>query len=310
MRTALVILALLGLSLISIGAAAASSSYFSRKSWLSLFSGVVADDGADVERDIRYGPHSRQTLDIYRPHEDRGGPIVIYFYGGSWRFGEKETHGFVGAALASRGITTVIPNYRLYPEVRFPAFVRDGAVAYRWVADHLAKGTSGTRRIVLFGHSAGAHIAAMLAVEPHYLAEAGGDLPAPAGLISLAGPLSFDPTTWESTKDIFAPAAPAPDTARPARLVRPGAPPSLLMHGTDDDIVRVYNSRDFAKALKAAGVDVRELEFGNVEHIGILLAMSRPFRGRAPVLEEIVRFVRDVAKPRPTRQRQRATEER
>jgi len=257
---------------------------------------LVADADVRVERGVAYGALDRHKLDVYASAAgDKHGPIALFFYGGGWRSGDRSTYGFAGSALAARGITTVIADYRLYPEVKFPEFVEDAALAYRWVHDNLAKPNS--RPIVLICHSAGAHIAALLAVNPSYLHDTGSALPAPSGLIGLAGPYAFDPTTYKTTKAIFSEVKVAA-TARPAEQVTADAPPALLFHGLEDDTVRPWNTRKFAEALSRAGVKVRKLEFGDVDHVGVLLALSAPFRWRAPVLEEIVRFVDAIGRPK------------
>jgi acetyl esterase/lipase len=258
----------------------------------SLYNGLVADRGVAVETGVAYGPLARDRLDIYRPASgDKGGPIAMFIYGGGWRSGERATYGFVGAAFASRGITTVIADYRLFPEVKFPAFVEDAARAYAWVSANLASGAGKRRPIVLVGHSAGAYIAAMLALDERHLAAA-GVTERPAGLIGLAGPYAFDPTTYPTTTEIFAPAAASADSARPAALARRGAPRTLLMHGLSDETVQLYNTRDLAAALQAVATDVRKIEYAGVGHMGLVLAISRPLRWRAPVLKEAVAFIR------------------
>jgi acetyl esterase/lipase len=258
----------------------------------SLYSGLVGDRGVAVETGIAYGPLARDRLDIYRPASgDKGGPIAMFVYGGGWRSGERATYGFVGAAFAARGITTVIADYRLFPEVKFPAFVEDAARAYAWVSANLASGAGKRRPIVLIGHSAGAYIAAMLALDERYLAAA-GVTQRPAGLIGLAGPYAFDPTTYPTTAEIFAPAAGHADSARPAALARQGAPRTLLMHGLGDETVQLYNTRELAAALQAVGTDVRKIEYAGIGHMGLVLALSRPLRWRAPVLKEAVAFIR------------------
>ena len=264
----------------------------------SLYSRIVADPGASLEAGVAYGPHARHVLDVYRPRssrdaEDQDGPIAIFIYGGGWRRGERSTYGFVGAALAARGITAVIPDYRLYPDVKFPAFVEDAARAYAWTSATLASGAGKRRPIFLIGHSAGAHTAALLALDPRYLAAAEVSNE-PAGLIGLAGPYAFDPTTYPSTKEIFAPAVGSQD-ARPVAFAGARSPPALLMHGLKDETVQLSNMRELAAALQTFGAPVRKLELADIGHAGLVLAISRPLRWRAPVLSEIEAFIRSVA---------------
>ena len=255
-----------------------------------LYSRIFADSGVVIETGKRYGPEPRQLLDVYRPAADAGtGPLAVFIYGGGWTSGERATYGFVGTGLASRGITTVIPDYRLFPEVTFPRFIEDAARAYSWTSATLAGGAGGRRPIFLIGHSAGGYIAALLAYDGRYLAGAGAGAHPPAGLVGLAGPYAFDLSTFEPTAAIFAGADPrdVPTT----NFVRPGAPRSLLMHGLSDDTVKIENGRVLAKLLTDVGTPVRKIEPPGIGHAGLVLAISRPFRWRAPVLPEIATFV-------------------
>ena len=256
-----------------------------------VFSSVVSERGVAIERNIVFGPSPRHRLDIYRPSRqvDRG-PIAIFYYGGGWTSGDRSMYGFVGAALAARGITTVIPNYRHYPDVRFPAFVEDAALAYAHVSQTLAGDCGQQRPIIVIGHSAGAHMAALLALDPTYLQQIDRALPRPAALVSLAGPLSFDPTIWPSTTAIFSNAARNPKQARPSSVARAGAPPALLLHGSMDTTVDIKNSRETAAALRSLGNAVQTIEYPGLGHVGILLAIARPLRWRGNVLGDIATF--------------------
>jgi acetyl esterase/lipase len=264
----------------------------------ALYSALTAERGVQRTLGVSYGTHARQTFDIYEPGEGPArGPIVIFYYGGSWTSGDKSIYGFVGAAFASRGFTTVIADYRLYPEVQLPAFVEDAALAYGEVAGRFAAGRTG-RPVVVMGHSAGAHIAALLALDPRYLSKAAPGAPRPAGFIGLAGPYAFDPTTWPDTKAVFSTALGNPDRARPVTFARGDAPPSLLIHGTADDVVTPDATRALYRALRAAGARSEKVEYGGVGHVGLVLAVSRPFRWRADVLDTAVGFLDQLGPPR------------
>lgn len=296
LRRRLVTGALLSLPLAGAAAILMQRDEASPSTLRGLYSTLFADPGVSVERNISYGPHSRHRLDVYRPSGRAGvGPIAVFIYGGAWRDGHRSDFGFVGAALAARGVTTVIPDYRLFPEVTFPAFVEDAAQAYLWTLKTLAVGDSGIRPIVLVGHSAGAHIAALLALDKRYLQRLGSQVAMPSGLVGLAGPYAFDPTTWPSTRAIFANVTDA-RAARPISFVRGDAPPALLMHGLDDTVVRLWNLRTLARDLERTGARVRTRVFENVGHVGIVLALSRPFRWRAPVLSETLDFIETVGR--------------
>ena len=129
---------------------------------LSLFATLAPrDPAARRARDVAYGRGPRQRLDVYAPRRREGrAAVAVFFYGGSWDSGRRQDYGWVGQALASRGFLTVIADYGLYPQVRFPGFLEDGARAVRGAQDHAEAFGGDPKRIVLVGHSAGAYNAA------------------------------------------------------------------------------------------------------------------------------------------------------
>ena len=150
-----------------LAAGAAISIRQTDRTTVRLFNLIGSEPGVRVRQGIAYGPLPRQMLDVYLPPAACEKPAVaLYFYGGGWRSGERGIYRFLGTALAARGITTVVADYRLFPQATFPDFMVDAARAYRWVTDHLNDGASGPRPVVLIGHSAGAHIGALLALDP------------------------------------------------------------------------------------------------------------------------------------------------
>lgn len=261
-------------------------------------SSLFGDWGPSVESDIAYidDANPRHRLDVYRPPSGtlERDAIIVFLYGGSWTSGERGTYAFVGQALAARGYTTVIPDYRLYPEVQFPKFVEDAAAAYAWTERNLARSCTPARPIIVAGHSAGAHMAAQLAFDRRFIASQNPSVTPPAALIGMAGPYTFEPTTWPSTRDAFASVSATPDVARPITFVKPGDPPALLVHGLADDLVNLKNSRELAAALSAVGTRVETAEYENIGHIGLVLTLSKFFRWRAPTLENIDQFASKI----------------
>ncbi|USI74858.1 alpha/beta hydrolase [Sphingomonas morindae] len=278
------------------GAAAALLAWLATAcSPLTSFNALVPKDGggARVARAVGYGPSPRQRLDVYAPRArcGRPRPVVVFFYGGSWNSGTRTGYGFVGQALAAQGFVAIVPDYRLVPEVRYPAFVEDGAAAVRWAVAHAADYCGDPRSVVLMGHSAGAYIAAMLAVDPRWL---GSDRAAVKGLVGLAGPYDFAPFDVEASRAAFG-QAPDPAATQPVTWAGAGDPPALLAYGSDDTVVQPRNSAALAARLRAGGVPTTERAYPGLGHVGILTALARPFRGRAPVLTDVAAFVRRVA---------------
>lgn len=255
-----------------------------------LVSNLVRDRNVRLQSAVSFGPHPRHVADVWRPAGGEADAVAIFLYGGSWRSGHRSGYTFAGAALASRGITCIVPDYRLFPEVSFPAFVEDAARAYVFVAETIARG----RPIVVTGHSAGAYNAALLALDPRYIAALAPAAPRPAGLAGLSGPYSFDPTTWPTTKEIFH-TAPHADAARPVAFAGPHAPPALLIHGGADDLVKPKNTHELAAALNAARRPAQVIVHPRLGHIGTLLALARPLRWRAPILPALETFIRSLA---------------
>ena len=282
------------------------SALLSACSPLRTFNSVVPKDrgGSQLLRGEAYGTHERQRLDLYGPRQrGRGGqasqgralPVIVFIYGGSWQSGTREGYGFAGRALAASGFLVAIPDYRLVPEVRFPGFLEDGAAAVRWARTNAARFGGDPSRIVLVGHSAGAYNAAMIALDPRWL---GSDRSAVKGLVGLAGPYDFLPLDGPVTRAAFGGAPDLPAT-QPINFASAGDPPSLLLHGSRDTTVYPRNSRELARRLQAAGVDARMKLYPELGHVGIVTALSRPLRGRAPVLQDIVAFAREVTATTP-----------
>lgn len=258
---------------------------------LTAFDTLVPKDGGvrQVVRGAAFGPHPRQRLDVYAPKRTGAPhPVIVFLYGGSWSSGTRTGYGFVGRALASRGFVVAIPDYRLVPEIRYPAFLQDNAAAVRWVRAHAAQVGGDPDRIVIAGHSAGAYNAAMLALDPRWL---GADRQAVRGWIGLAGPYDFA-FDQPATRAAFGHVADPAET-QPLRHAGAGDPPALLLTGDKDDLVRPRNSDVLAARLAAAGVPVERRSYSQ-GHVGILTAIARPLRGRAPVLADMTAFATRV----------------
>src|SRR3990170_4362381 len=213
---------------------------------LRLINGLAPSRTYRATNGLAYGSHPRYRLDVYRPAQHPGpAPVVVFFYGGNWKSGERGDYLFVGEALASRGFVAVIPDYRLHPEVRLPAFLEDGAKAVSWALSHATEHGGDAGKLFLMGHSAGAYNAAMLALDPAYLRTAGVEQRRVRGLIGLAGPYDFLPLQSEVSKAVFG----FPDTplnTQPIRFVSADSPPALLVTGDDDSVVRPQNTQRLA----------------------------------------------------------------
>lgn len=241
---------------------------------------------------MAYGPDPRQLLDIYQPDATvKNAPIVVFFYGGSWSFGERGDYRFVAEALASRGIVTVVADYRLSPGARYPVFVQDSAKAVRWAYDHAAEYGADPARLFVAGHSAGGYNAAMVALDPRWLAAEGMKPSQLAGWVGLAGPYDFLPIGDKKTQVAFN----WPDTpadSQPLAHASRASPPALLLAPVKDTVVDPQRSTvAMANKLRANGVRVESELFDGVSHVTLIASMASVLRGKAPVLDRFSAFV-------------------
>ena len=239
------------------------------------------------------GPNQRQRLDIYLPWAGAaaGTPrkTLIFFHGGGWSRGSKDRHRFVGRAFARAGYVVVLANYRLFPQVRFPVFVEDSARAVAWVRANINRYGGDPERLYLMGHSAGAHIAALLALDPRYLKGAGVPRKTIRGMIGIAGPYVFQPGRLRRIAPVFA-AHPHPN-ARPVVFAGNGGPPLLLLSAGLDAIVGARNAPGLAAAHRAGGGGATTHSYPGIGHVQIILAIAPAFSFLAPIRADIVRFM-------------------
>ena len=253
-----------------------------------------------VVQGIAYGSGPRQTLDVYAPKRAApNAPVVVFFYGGGWDSGDRAMYGFVGKALASRGYMTVVPDYRTYPQARYPDFLVDSAKAVRWAQGHAAEYGGDNTRLFLMGHSAGAYNAAMLGLDRRWLAAEGlepnRDI---KGVVGLAGPYDFLPLTSSRLMEIFGPEDQRPAT-QPINHVTVGAPPMLLVHDLGDTVVYPKNTVNLAAKLTANGDAVETRYYKGLNHALVIGAFATPMRFLAPVFKDVTGFIdRAAAEPR------------
>lgn len=273
MRSILLFLLLL---LVAAGAVAAS--------WpLRVLSAITGHRGLSLRANVAYGPLPRQKLDVYVPQGAADdAPVVVFFHGGSWAIGDKDEYGFVADALKGAGFVVVVPDYGLSPAVTFPAFVEDGAAAVAWTAANLPG-----RPLFLAGHSAGAHIAALLNLDERYLGGKGVRI---SGAIGLSGPYDFLPLTEARYERVFPEAT--RDRSQPINFVDGGEAPMLLLTGDADTTVNPGNTTRLAAAIAAKGGQATVKIYPGVGHLGTMLGLARalPYR-KPPVVADIVTFI-------------------
>ena len=260
---------------------------------LKVLNALVPEGGMQRNPGIAYGDAPRQRLDVYSPRAQAAqspAPVVVFFYGGRWQEGERASYLFVAESLTAQGFVVVVPDYRVYPAVQYPGFLEDGARAVAWTQREIARFGGDPKRVFLMGHSAGAHIAAMLAYDEEFLAREGLKRSDLRGVIGLAGPYDFLPLTDADLVGVFS-AAPSLEATQPIRYVRGGEPPSLLITGDADTTVKPGNTVRLAARLREVGSTVEERHYASLNHYTLVARLAAPLR-MDELAQTIAAFVR------------------
>lgn len=261
---------------------------------LGTLNAVIPGSSYTLSANVAYGPLPRQRLDIYRPTAAApaaGWPVLVFFYGGSWNRGEKADYKFVGEALASRGVLTLVADYRLYPAVRYPDFLKDSALALGYGLNEAKPLGGDAKRVFVMGHSAGGYNAAMLALDARWLSGTGHAPAELAGFIGLAGAYDFLPMTNPDAQPVFFHPHYPPNT-QPIEFALVSAPRTFLGAAVKDSLINPQrNTVGLADRLKSAGVPVTLRMYEGVSHITLLASLAWPLRFLAPTLEDVVAFI-------------------
>lgn len=245
-----------------------------------------------LHKDLIYGIKDRQRLNVFSlKNSSEPKPVVVFFYGGSWIQGDKDMYRFMGEALSSLDMVVVIADYRLYPQVKFPEFVMDGAETLAWVKENISQYGGDPDQVFVMGHSAGAHIAALLSFDRKYLKDVGLPNDYIKGFIGLSGPYDFLPFTSEVNKKIFAPEENY-QLSQPIHFVDGKDPRALLIHGRNDRTVGIHNSRNLSQKILKNGGSVETKFYDKLSHTAILGKFTKLLRGKGEILEVIGAFVK------------------
>jgi len=265
---------------------------------LSMLDGVMGG-GSGTERPgsaVAFGTHG-QTLDVWRPAgaDKKPKPVLIFWYGGGWAKGDRRAYAFAARAYAKAGFVVVVPDYRKVPQVTFPAFLQDGAEAVKWTRDHIRDYGGDPHRIAFAGHSAGAYIAVMLALDTRWLRAEGVDPRIVRAGVGLSGPYDFYPFATRSARQAMS-SARDPAMTQPISFARADAPPLLLATSTNDTEVRPANATTLALRLRAMGAPVTLTSYPGLTHEEVAMALSVPYRRKGPVLADSVAFLNAALK--------------
>jgi acetyl esterase/lipase len=256
---------------------------------------TLTDPAVQKLKGVSFGPEARQKLDVYAPESGAlNAPVCIFIYGGGWDSGARGEYAWAGKAMAAEGFVTVVPDYRLVPEVTFPSFLDDVALAVKWTVDNIGAQGGDASRIVLVGHSAGAYNAAMVALDPRYLKAVGVERSRIKAFAGLAGPYYFPNLDGPVLSKTFG-SATDDRIYQTLDYADAKAPPAFLVAGSADKTVRPRNTERLAEALKSKGVEVESHIYPGLSHADVLLDLSRTFRKRSTLYADMMSFLKREA---------------
>ncbi|NUM52018.1 MAG: alpha/beta hydrolase [Candidatus Hydrogenedentes bacterium] len=238
-------------------------------------------NGPTVTRDIQYAtradsPPRLTQLDVYSPGGDGPHPVLVFIHGGSWVFGDKRQIGGKADAFVAAGYVFVSINYRLSPAVQHPAHAQDCGAAVAWVHENIANYGGDPKRIYVMGHSAGAHLAALVSTDESYLKAGGCSLGAIRGTIVLDGggydipsmvnggePLARGRYQRAFGKDeaVWRNASPISHVAKDKQI-----PPFLLVHA-GERVASLRQADGLGAKLREAGVKAELFHAENKNHM-------------------------------------------
>ena len=252
---------------------------------IDILNFLTPQSGYSKTADIRYGDDARQQLDLYRPKNAIEGPLLIFIYGGAWREGAKEDYEFVGEAFSSEGYTIAIPDYRLFPQVGYPHIIDDVQQAIEFIRSNTDKLDIDARRMVIIGHSSGAHSAAMLVSSDRYYRESSFI----NALVGISGPYDL-PLELAEVNEVFR-NVDQPSSVKPPELVVSGHPPTLLLHGSDDKRVKPEHTERYQPKLLDANVNTEVIFMEDVGHVDIIAGVASRLEFLNATKNHIIEFL-------------------
>jgi acetyl esterase/lipase len=233
----------------------------------------------------------KHILDIFSPKDLPNAPVLFFIHGGGWTQDDKNTYPFLGRAFAQQGFVTVVINYRLTPEVVHPGHIQDVARAFAWVYKNISQYGGNATQVFVTGHSAGGHLAALLALNKRYLQAEGLSTDLIKGALPISGIYNVKThvDAFPETKDVFTSDPDKQRDASPVAHVSEKQPPFLICYAQSDLPTLDTQAMELAKLLQQKGTEAQLVMVPNVDHIGIIVSIGTP---NDLMTELILRFVR------------------
>jgi acetyl esterase/lipase len=255
-----------------------------------------------VEKDLPYADGGDQRmLDLYLP-DKKNFTTIVFTYGGGWHTGSRKSVTPIGERLQSLGFGCALVSHRLAPKDKFPAQAEDVAAALAWVKKNIQAKGGDPQRVVLMGHSSGAHLSLLIATDPKYLAKHQLSPADIAGVLGLSTPVDLEPRQDKKGfgdalmagkgADAFSRDAAVMKSASPIQHVAKHLPPTLLVVGEKDLPMLEADARAFADKAKQVGREVTVFVGKGCDHMGVVRSL---LEDRSPICDEVLAFLKKLA---------------
>jgi acetyl esterase/lipase len=254
-----------------------------------------------VEKDLPYADGGEQRmLDLYLP-DKMGFTTVVFTYGGGWHAGSRKSVTPIGGRLQGLGYGCALLSHRLAPKDKFPAQAEDVAAAFAWVKKNIGARGGDPKRVVLMGHSSGAHLSLLVATDPKYLAAHKLSPADIAGVVGLSTPVDLEPR--EDKKGFgdallagkgagaFSRDVAVMRAASPIQHVSKDLPPTLLVVGEKDFPMLEGDARAFVEKAKGVGREVTTFVGKGCDHMGVVRSL---LEDRSAIQVEVLAFLRKL----------------
>ena len=265
--------------------------------FLLFFLGSCSRFHSTRYKDIPFGHTGSLKLDVYKPKtKSEKKDILVFIHGGNWSNGSKKLYRFFGRGMARKGILTVVIDFRQYPSATYSGMAMDAAEAVAWIRQHAAEYGGDPEKIFVAGHSAGAHLAALISTDNSYFDSL--EIKSPVKGCILIDPFGLDmytylkkeePYKYDVYRTVFTKDSVQWKRGSPVNHLHPGMPPFMLFRGGRTYPNIVEGTDRFAEALKKYQPDASVIVVPRKRHAGMIFSYTNP---RKKAYGQILEFMR------------------
>jgi acetyl esterase/lipase len=251
-----------------------------------------------IKKDISYATRSKQQnlLDIIYDPGMHGRPVIFFIHGGSWMSGSKNMYTKLGEHLSEKGFVTVLISYRLFPQTDAFGMSDDCRDALSWCKQNISQFGGDPNKIILMGHSAGGHLAAVTGLSADRPRDhiAGFILIDAFGLSAFHFLTEYGIMVPEFFAEIFGKQKDKWPLVSPDKLMKEDLPPFLILTGGGTSPFLAFDNENFVNLLKKYKVDITHKILPAFSHMQMIYQFEEK---NATVYDDIINWINSVATP-------------